>query len=125
MKIFFDGQCPLCRAEMEHLKKHDARENIELVDIHSNEFEQNYPELTKQETMSKLHAYDTHGKKVIGLDVTYQAWRTVGKYKWLKVLRVQPIKWFADRVYLLFAKHREPIAKFICTLLKMDKKNDK
>jgi predicted DCC family thiol-disulfide oxidoreductase YuxK len=113
MKIFYDGQCPLCAKEMTSLKHHDTENKISLIDIHSSTFDQDYPNINKQRALSILHGLDSNNNLLLGLDVTYQAWRTVNKYKWLIVLRKPPIKWFADKAYLFFAKHRMKISGFL------------
>ena len=38
LTIFYDGNCPLCATEMAHLKKHDAKNKIQLVNIHEDDF---------------------------------------------------------------------------------------
>ena len=53
------------------------------------------------------------GIMIYGLDVTYQAWKTVGKYPWLKIIRLPIIRFFADCTYTFFAKYRQPISRFL------------
>ena len=110
MKIFYDGQCPLCAKEMTSLKSHDTDHKISFIDVHSNSFEQDYPSINKQHALQILHGLDNNNNLLLGLDVTYCAWQTVKKHKWLILLRKQPIKWFADKAYLFFAKHRMKIS---------------
>jgi predicted DCC family thiol-disulfide oxidoreductase YuxK len=43
LTIFYDGNCPLCAKEMQHLKKKDHDNLINLVDLHQDEFETLYP----------------------------------------------------------------------------------
>ncbi len=110
MKVFYDGDCPLCAKEMLSLKRHDHNQRIQLIDIQKGDFSRNYPGIDKQQALSILHGQTDDGKMYYGLDVTYLAWSAVGKHRWLKLLRIQPIKWFADRAYLLFAGNRNRIS---------------
>lgn len=111
LTIFYDGHCPLCLKEMAHLKLLDTAQNIELVDVQTGEFQDNYPEIDKTSALAKLHGYLTGEEQqpkqlLIGLDVTYHAWRLVGKGYWIAPLRWPIIKHIADLAYLAFAKNR-------------------
>ncbi|MBQ4847264.1 DUF393 domain-containing protein [Pseudoalteromonas sp. MMG005] len=113
MIIFYDGQCALCSREMNSLKKHDTNNRITLVDVHSDFFERHYGHLNKQSTLDILHGIDNDGTLLLGLDVTCRVWHLVGKFKWLQYLRKPPIKWVADKAYLLFAKHRVRLSTWL------------
>ncbi|WP_404396633.1 thiol-disulfide oxidoreductase DCC family protein [Pseudoalteromonas phenolica] len=116
MQLLYDGLCPLCAKEMQKLKQYDFENKLTLInvhDIHELDFKRLYPNITKSDTLKILHGYADDGRLLLGLDANVQAWQTVGKYPWLKLLRVQPIKWFADKGYLFFAKHRMKISRFI------------
>jgi len=41
--IFYDGYCPLCIAEMRHLRKRDKHNKLTLVDIQAPDFSNRYP----------------------------------------------------------------------------------
>lgn len=111
MIIFYDAQCPLCNAEMMKLKEFDSKQRIELVDIHSKDLNLSYPKINKEYAMGLLHGINDDCEMIYGLDVTYQSWQAVGKYPWLKVLRLPVIKFFADIGYRFFAKHRQQISR--------------
>ncbi|RTZ17743.1 DUF393 domain-containing protein [Vibrio aquaticus] len=105
LTIFYDGYCPLCVKEMEHLKHSDANNSIALVDIQTSIIEQ-YPMIDAKEASTILHALDEQGHLILGLDVTYQAWSLVGKGWLYAPLRWKLVKPFADKAYLHFAKNR-------------------
>lgn len=113
MIIFYDAQCPLCNTEMEHLKKSDIQNQLKLEDLNSASFSERFPEIDKSKAMNLLHAKTDAGDMIYGLDVTYQAWKIVGKYRWLKILRLPVIKIVADAGYTFFAKHRQLISRII------------
>ena len=113
MIIFYDAQCPLCNTEMEHLKKSDTRNQLKLEDLNSAGFSERFPDIDKKKAMNLLHAKTDTGDMIYGLDVTYQAWRTVGKYRWLRILRLPIIKIAADAGYTFFAKHRQLISRIL------------
>ena len=120
MIIFYDGECPLCRKEMVELKRHDHHDKVELVDVHSERFEQEFPQVGFADAMALLHGYDDNGKLLTGLDVTVLAWQSVNKHRWLAILRWPVIRPVADWCYKQFAAHRMSISRMLapsqCTL---------
>jgi predicted DCC family thiol-disulfide oxidoreductase YuxK len=110
MIIFYDARCPLCNAEMIQLKKADVKGKITLEDLNLVDFSERFPHVNKDSAMAILHAQNQAGDMIYGLDVTYQAWKTVGKHRWLFILRLPVIRFFADMGYNFFAKHRQLIS---------------
>ena len=43
LTIFYDGGCPLCAAEMNHLRKLDSNNSIAYEDIYADGFEGRFP----------------------------------------------------------------------------------
>lgn len=108
--IFYDGLCPLCEIEMSHLKKRNSEGLLKFVDITAADFSDHYPTLEWEALNARIHGMTEEGDMLIGLDVTHKAWSLVG-YKWLYApLRLPVIRFFADKFYLLFAKHRNTIS---------------
>ena len=79
LTIFYDGYCPLCSIEMNKLKQLDKEQNISFVDIQESSFSANYPHLDWQALDARIHGYLDDGSLISGLDVTYLAWKLVGK----------------------------------------------
>lgn len=110
LTLFFDSYCPLCAAEMKILEDLDRSGNLGFEDIHGEDFGLRYPSIDPVEADRILHGRYADGSMIYGLDVTHQAWRAVGKKKWLAVLRWPLIRWFADGAYLIFARNRYSIS---------------
>lgn len=106
LTIFYDGYCPLCLIEMNKLKELDKPQNIMFVDIQTAAFSELYPHLDWQALNARIHGYLADGSLISGLDVTYLAWKLVGKGWVYAPLRWPVISWFADIAYNIFAKHR-------------------
>lgn len=118
LKIFYDGLCPLCSLEINQLKTCDSNNQLSFEDIHAPDFVQRYPYIDQARANRILHGQVSDGGLIYGLDVTCMAWKTVGKHRWLSILRWPVIRWFADLAYMFFARHRS----FISGLLSGDKK---
>jgi predicted DCC family thiol-disulfide oxidoreductase YuxK len=108
--IFYDGACPLCSIEINHLKKRDHSEKLGFVDINHPSFSKQYPNLDWQAMNERIHGQLADGTWLIGLDVTHKAWSLVGKGWLYAPLRWPVIRWFADHFYVWFARHRHEIA---------------
>jgi predicted DCC family thiol-disulfide oxidoreductase YuxK len=113
LTIFYDGGCPLCRNEMRHLAARDHRGQLDFVDIHQPDFSAQYPDVDKTQANRILQGRSDDGTMLYGLDVTHRAWSLAGR-GWLTApLRWPGVRWFADRAYLFFARHRYRISRLI------------
>jgi len=110
LRIFFDGNCPLCSAEMRQLKARDPDDRIELVDLNADNFSSRFSYIDKDYANTILHGETASGQVLLGLDVTSKAWALTGTRPWVQVLRLPLIKPIADWCYLRFAKHRYRIS---------------
>lgn len=108
--IFYDGYCPLCMIEMNKLASLDKANKIRFMDIQKPEFSQQFPHLDWQALNNRIHVMLENGSLVSGLDATHLVWKQVGKGWVYAPLRWPLIRWFADRLYNLFARHRYRIS---------------
>lgn len=108
--IYYDSHCPLCMAEMLQLKSYDQQGQICFADLHAENFTDKYPHIDRQKAYDRLHVELENGEILLGLDASCKIWNTVGKHRWLKLLRLPLIKQVSDIFYTLFAKYREPIS---------------
>ena len=111
--IFFDGRCPLCVNEMQHLDKLDRANKLHFFDIHNERLHELHPEIEFDKANRFLHGKLDSGQLLYGLDVTHRAWNMVGKGMWVAPLRWFWLKPIADKVYLGFAKHRFRISRLL------------
>ncbi|MGQ4275620.1 thiol-disulfide oxidoreductase DCC family protein [Pseudidiomarina sp. E22-M8] len=111
--LFYDGGCPLCVREMRHLKSLDEGKHLQFESIWAADFAERFPEVDVAEANQILHGKASNGQMLYGLDVTYAAWSAVGRGWLIAPLRWPGIRWFADKGYLSFAKHRNRLSKLI------------
>lgn len=113
LRVFYDGSCPLCAAEMKQLSAADREGQVELQDITLPGFTERFPHVDPVEADRILHGELADGTQLYGLDVTARAWSLAGKgwrVNWLRWPLVRPV---ADRVYLFFARHRHRISRLL------------
>jgi predicted DCC family thiol-disulfide oxidoreductase YuxK len=113
MTIFYDGDCPLCKAEINQLKACDAQQQLRLENIKATDFEQRYPGFDRLAADRILHGRLDNGDMLYGLDVTCMAWQTVGRHRWLAILRWPGIRRAADLAYVFFARYRHNISRLL------------
>lgn len=108
--VFYDGACPLCMAEMKQLMKRNIEQKLAFVDINHPSFPIEFAELDRAVLNARIHGRWANGKMLTGLDVTYTAWKQVGRGWIYAPLRWPIIRYFADYAYLFFARHRYRIS---------------
>ena len=115
--VFFDGSCPMCASEMQHLRKLDRHERIAMFDLSApgatDYLAKVHPDIDPAAADKILHGKTSDGRLILGLDVTHKAWSLVGR-GWLTA----PLRWrlvapLSDRIYLLFARHRRRISALL------------
>jgi len=122
LTIFYDGNCPMCATEMNHLKKHDKDNVIQLVDIHQEGFQAIYPSIKFVEAMKILHG-TYNGELLLGLGVTHRAWTLVGKGFWVAPLNWPLLKTVSHWVYLGLAKYRHQISTLLAKVFGINTPN--
>lgn len=108
--LFYDGSCPLCVAEMDQLRALNHNRTLAFEDILAPGFSERFPDINPTDASNILHGKLSDGTLLLGLDVTHKAWSLVGKKRWIGLLRLPVIRWFADHAYLFFARNRYKIS---------------
>ncbi|WP_448551651.1 thiol-disulfide oxidoreductase DCC family protein [Thalassotalea montiporae] len=119
LTLFFDGNCPLCIAEINALAKRNTKQLIQFEDLHQSDFATQFPDIDSQEAMRVIYG-KLRGKVITGIDVNYHAWRLVGKEFWVKPLAWRLTRPLAKLGYRLFAANRHSISKFYAKLTKQE-----
>lgn len=79
--VYFDGACPLCRAEIGHYRAQDGAENLCFVDV-------SRPEcvlpggLDRGQAMVRFHVRDADGAIVSGAAAFVSVWRALPRWRW-------------------------------------------
>ena len=111
--LFYDGSCPLCMREINHLSRMNRNNRLKLIDIKGKDFTQNYPELDSTELDRLLHAKLGDGRLVSGVDATLAAWEAAGAGWFIAPLRWPGVACIADAGYHIFARNRHGISKVL------------
>ena len=113
---FYDGTCPLCSWEVNHLKNKNTDGHIAFENIHDGNFSDKYPNLEKQKLDDLLHVQRSNGEFKTGIDATYTLWETVGMGRWFAPLKWRWLRVILKPSYKFFAKYRHTITAVLFPL---------
>ena len=107
IRVFYDGECPLCSREIRLLERLDrGRGRLRFDDISRPGFDPGVFGLDAAELMARIHGVLADGTIVEGVEVFRHAYAAVG-LGWL----MAPTRWpglrpLADMAYRMFARNR-------------------
>lgn len=107
MEVFYDGDCPLCRREIDLLRRLDrSRGRIRCTDLAAPDFDAAALGLTHAEVMAEIHGRLPDGTLLRGVEVFRRLYAAVG-FRWLTAItRLPGISQVLDWGYRWFARHR-------------------
>jgi len=115
LAVLYDGSCSFCRASAARVRRSDAAQRIELLDLHDPAAQQRFPQIDREVAMRWMQAVDSRGRVYSGAD----AWARIGLLlpgwklvAWL--LLVPGIHWIAVKIYAWVARNRYRWNRTIC-----------
>jgi predicted DCC family thiol-disulfide oxidoreductase YuxK len=105
-EVFFDGECPLCRREIDVLQRLDKRERVRFTDIAAAGFEPESLGLTHAQLMARIHGRTADGELVEGVEVFRRLYAAVGFERMVALTRLPGVRSVLDAAYTLFAQNR-------------------
>ncbi len=99
LTVWFDGDCPICTAEIELMRRLDRASAIEFVDL-------SLPGACPSDRgarLARLHAQLRGGPMVSGAAAFVAMWRVLPSLRLLAaVASAPPLLWLLERTYRLF-----------------------
>src|SRR5215218_5555139 len=96
IEVFFDGGCPLCRREINLLRRRDRHRRICFTDIDADAFDPAAVGKTRDDLMAEIHGRLPDGSVITGVEVFRRLYSAVG-FRWLVApTRLPGISWFFD-----------------------------
>lgn len=109
LKVFYDGKCAVCFAEMKHYRNRDKNNNLKLIDISASNFNAKDFGLDPKEVVINMHSIDENGKVHIGVDTFAQIWRRITPYNKIEfILNNKTLRPIFDWGYKIFAYKIRP-----------------
>jgi len=110
-EVFYDEQCPLCRKEINFIRKRDKQDRLTLTDISDRNFDPHSTGKSLDELMREIHGRYSDGTLVTGVEVFREIYRRIGFGALVVPSRWIGIRWLMDRFYNVFASLRYRHAK--------------
>jgi len=110
LTLFYDGKCPLCKAEIQFLSERNQAGLLGFVDINSDQYLPEKVGLSVDEALASMSAQYEDGKTIIGVEVFSEAYIRAN---------LPSLAWFFSRptlmpfwqaFYRFFAKNRHAIS---------------
>ena len=103
-EVFYDGECPLCRKEIEMIRGKDKHNSLCLTDISVDGFQlEGYSHET---LMREIHGRRPDGSFVTGVEVFREIYDRIGFSSFVAPTRLPVISHMFDLGYWFFAKLR-------------------
>eukprot|EP00105_Crassostrea_gigas_P024766 XP_011445134.1 PREDICTED: uncharacterized protein At5g50100, mitochondrial [Crassostrea gigas] len=111
-KVLYDGDCPLCRVEINFLKLFFNKERkVKFVDITKNTFKaEDHLGITYEEAMGNMHVIGEDDKVYKKMDGIREMYRGVGLKPVATFTELPVVRPLADKMYDYFAANRFRLA---------------
>jgi len=112
-RLLYDGECPICRREVQWLKGRDRAGNLKLENIAALGFDPARYGLSRGEINRELHGIKPDGTIVRGMEAVREAYRSVGLGWIMAPTRLPGVRFLSDRVYGWFARNRRALGRLL------------
>jgi predicted DCC family thiol-disulfide oxidoreductase YuxK len=93
LTVYFDGDCPICRFEIDHYKRCAGSENVDFIDVAAETLPDLGEGLERDKALARFHVRRADGSLVSGAEgfalvwQTLPSWRILGRMaKWPPLL---------------------------------------
>ena len=102
LRLYYDGDCPLCAREVALLRRRNGAERLVLIDISQPDFDPASTPFSLIQLQTVLHAQDANGHWLKGLDATYASWLAADLWQLSWLLAWRPLRRLLHPLYRLF-----------------------
>ena len=120
LTVYYDGGCPLCRADIAHYRRGAGAERIAFVDGgRDTPPAARGPDLDRAAALARFHARGADGRLVSGATAFARLWRVLPGWRWLgrlvdlHVFGLRPVLPLAEAVYRLSLPLRPRLARLL------------
>jgi predicted DCC family thiol-disulfide oxidoreductase YuxK len=109
-EVFFDGACPLCRAEIGFYQRSGS--DAAFVDVSD---EGDVPdEITREQALGRFHVRKADGTLVSGAAAFAELWKATPGWRWLgHIGALPPFVWIGEGLYRVFLIFRPSLQRFV------------
>ncbi|WP_456686270.1 thiol-disulfide oxidoreductase DCC family protein [Bradyrhizobium sp. P5_C11_2] len=120
LSVYYDGSCPLCRAEIDHYRQCAGADRLAFVDVGRDAPAPALgPDLCREAALKRFYVRAADGQLVSGAAAFARLWRTLPGRRWLgrlvdlRVLGFRPVLPIAELAYRLSLPLRPRLARLV------------
>jgi predicted DCC family thiol-disulfide oxidoreductase YuxK len=115
IKVFYDGACYLCNAEINHYKRRNQKKTLEFIDISLPDFDPKQFELDPVDVHKNFHIQSNLSGTIKGVDAFAKIWVHTESMKPLQfIYRSRVGRWLLRSSYKLFVFFRPYLPRRKC-----------
>lgn len=113
LTVYFDGSCPLCRAEIDHYSRQDGAEALRFCDV-----SKTVPkDLTREQAMARFHVRNIDETLVSGAAAFISIWCVLPNWRWAaRVAALPGMLNFLEATYRMFLPVRPVLSAMFGTV---------
>ncbi len=115
LTIFYDGQSPLCLAEIHFLRHHNHKKLLDFVSIQ--EIDPSTCNVNCDLALQTIHARLGDNLTIVGPAVFFEAYKRTDLRIINYLFSFPIIRFFYSKFYVVFAKYRHQISKLVGPLM--------
>jgi len=117
--VYFDGSCPLCRAEIAHCRSINHAGALSFVDVSETDASL-LTDLTQQQAMERFHVRAGNGQLLSGAAAFVEVWSRLPRWRWAARAATLPgVTPALEHGYRLFLPVRPLISRLFGNLQKL------
>ena len=117
LTIYYDGECPLCLAEIHFLKSRNALGLIDFVDVSAPQFVEAKHQMSCQLALATMQGRLADGTQLEGIPVFAEAYKRANLPTLAWLFSRPWLSPILNASYYVFAKYRHSISKTIGPLM--------
>jgi len=106
LTVYFDGECPICRREIDLMKTFNRRNHLQFIDFSGGSYRSVEHGLSPCDLGRVIHARWSNGTIITGVEVFQEMWEAIGLGFLSRFARLAMINKLLVRAYAWFARNR-------------------
>ncbi len=114
LRVYYDGDCPLCQAEIAFYQKRIDRSAADFINLSTADDAALGDGLTCEAALARFHVRDADGRLHSGASAFARIWLVTPGFGWLGRLMLTPgVRHLADAAYGVFLHVRPALQRFV------------